>query len=98
MSDKFQKKTEDFVCENCGTEVKGTGYTNHCPKCLTSRHVDVNPGDRKNSCRGLMDPVGVELKKGEYVILHKCRKCGEMKKNKASDDDEFDVILGISGK
>lgn len=36
----FTRVIEDFICENCGTEVKGNGYTNHCPKCLWSKHVD----------------------------------------------------------
>ncbi|MEK7061411.1 MAG: RNHCP domain-containing protein, partial [Patescibacteria group bacterium] len=43
----FVKKIEDFVCKVCGTKVKGTGYTNHCPNCLYSLHVDEEvPGDR----------------------------------------------------
>ncbi|MEA1909889.1 MAG: RNHCP domain-containing protein, partial [Patescibacteria group bacterium] len=58
----FIKTTEDFTCEHCGYNVKGTGYTNHCPKCLYSKHVDDVPGDRKNKCNGLMAPIGVELR------------------------------------
>ena len=65
---RFQKKVEDFVCERCGTFVKGTGYTDHCPKCLWSKHVDVNPGDRKSECLGTMEPIGVEVKSKEYII------------------------------
>ena len=42
----FTRKVEDFTCEHCGREVHGNGYTNHCPHCLHSKHVDVNPGDR----------------------------------------------------
>ena len=40
---KFKRKKENFVCENCGAEVKGDGFTNHCPKCLYSKHVDIFP-------------------------------------------------------
>ncbi|MBU3901416.1 RNHCP domain-containing protein, partial [Patescibacteria group bacterium] len=47
QSKKFQRKIEDFVCGHCGPKIKGTGYTDHCPKCLWSQHVDVNPGDRQ---------------------------------------------------
>ncbi|HCR42265.1 TPA: hypothetical protein DIV45_02815, partial [Patescibacteria group bacterium] len=36
----FIRTKEDFTCENCGHRVKGSGYTNHCPKCLYSQHVD----------------------------------------------------------
>ena len=44
----FTKIDEEFICENCGKKVKKLGYTcrNHCPYCLHSKHVDVNPGDR----------------------------------------------------
>ncbi|MDP3957514.1 MAG: RNHCP domain-containing protein [bacterium] len=95
---KFQRTKEDFICERCGNFVCGSGYTNHCPKCLWSKHVDVNPGDRQATCHGLMEPVGVELKRGEYFILHKCVACGFKKPNKRSPDDSFDVILKLSSQ
>lgn len=88
-SKKFQKKVEDFVCQNCGTKVTGSGYTNHCPKCLYSRHVDINPGDRLNPCGGLMKPINIENKSGEFVIIHKCQRCGEEKRNKARPEDRL---------
>lgn len=96
MTKKFQRTKEDFTCEKCGLIVKGSGYTNHCPRCLWSKHVDVNPGDRQAACQGLMEPVGVELKGGEYTILHRCTRCGFEKRNKASKDDNFDAILHLS--
>ncbi len=77
MNRKFQRKIEDFVCENCGQFVVGNGYTNHCPKCLWSKHVDNNPGDRQNDCGGLMEPTEAFLKKGEWVLIHRCQKCRE---------------------
>jgi hypothetical protein len=98
QSKKFQRKKEDFVCEKCGFKVEGSGYTNHCPKCLWSKHVDVNPGDRAAKCGGMMEPVEIEMKEGEYVITHRCVKCGYQKKNKAAADDNFEEILGICRK
>ena len=89
----FQRKKEDFVCENCGHKVQGTGYTNHCPKCLYSKHVDVNPGDRGEICQGLMKPVGAELDHSEYTILYKCTQCGKTGKNKSAPEDDFDQIV-----
>ena len=89
---KFQKNIEDFICENCGFSVEGDGYTNHCPKCLHSKHVDVNPGDRAESCGGTMIPVGIELKKKDYVIIHQCKKCLFKRKNKARDEDMKAII------
>jgi hypothetical protein len=93
---QFQRTIEDFVCEHCGARVAGTGYTNHCPKCLWSKHVDVNPGDRAASCHGLMAPVGVDTKGGIYTILHQCVECRHEKRNKAADGDDFDMILQLS--
>src|SRR3989344_3683631 len=93
---KFQKKIEDFVCKNCGTKVTGSGYTNHCPNCLWSKHVDVNPGDRKEPCQGMMEPVEVEQKNGEFLIIHKCQKCGLVKRNRTWPQDNFELITEIS--
>ena len=92
----FLRKIEDFVCENCNVKVKGDGYTNHCPNCLYSKHVDINPGDRAADCGGLMKPVQIELDHGEYVIVHKCIKCNFQKRNKTSPDDNLDLIIHLS--
>ena len=73
---KFQKRKEDFTCDHCGLAVSGTGYTNHCPRCLWGKHVDVHPGDRAATCGGLMEPIGVSLEHGSYRILHRCVACG----------------------
>ena len=52
---------EAFVCKNCGKTVVPTGagsdHRNHCPYCLHSQHLDVEPGDREADCGGLMEPV-----------------------------------------
>lgn len=95
---KFTRTKEDFTCAQCGFFVQGSGYTNHCPHCLWSKHVDINPGDRLATCQGLMQPVGLEIKGGEYIILHRCTKCSFEKPNKSNSDDEFDSILGLSTK
>ena len=93
---KFQRDKEDFICEKCGLEVEGNGYTNHCPRCLWSKHVDVNPGDRQSFCQGMMKPISVELKRREYFILHRCVKCGYKRKNKMSEEDNFDAVIQLS--
>jgi len=93
---RFTRKIEDFTCANCGAGVHGTGYTNHCPKCLWSRHVDINPGDRAAKCGGLMEPTAIEIKAGENIITHHCLKCGHEKKNKTVKADEMDKIIEIS--
>jgi hypothetical protein len=93
---QFQKTVEDFVCSNCGVTVKGTGYTNHCPHCLWSRHVDVNPGDRASTCGGMMKPVAVEKKGDEYTVIQQCIVCGHKRKNKILKEDNFDVVIKLS--
>lgn len=94
----FIRKKEDFICERCGASVKGTGYTNHCPKCLWSKHVDIFPGDRKSTCQGMMKPVGMDLEKGGYIITHRCVKCGYEKRNAAAPGDDFEEILKLVKK
>ena len=98
MHKKFQRHIENFTCGNCGFPVQGDGYTNHCPECLWSQHVDVNPGDRAEHCRGLMEPVGFTIKRGAYILAHRCTKCGTIKNNKAAKNDSFDAILNLRGK
>jgi hypothetical protein len=92
----FIRTTEDFICEKCGVQVFGNGYTNHCPECLWSKHVDISPGDRMGECLGMMEPIKIEVKSKEYTIIHKCVKCGEEKRNKAVKEDNFQMILQIS--
>ncbi len=94
----FIKNKEDFVCSKCGNEVFGDGYTNHCPECLWSQHVDINPGDRANDCGGMMEPVRVEKKTKEYTIIHKCEKCGFEKPNKAVPEDNFQMLVQVSAE
>jgi len=93
----FICKKEDFICQVCGNKVAGTGYTNHCPRCLWSKHVDKKgPGDRLSPCQGLMKPVGVETKGGQYLIIHQCQKCAKKTKNKAAENDNFEALLKLS--
>ena len=95
----FVEIDESFVCENCGKLVEPLGYScrNHCPSCLHSKHVDINPGDRAEECHGLLEPIGIEMnsKKG-YVIVYKCKKCGAIRKNIAARDDNMKLIIKLS--
>ena len=94
MAQNFIKNKEDFTCEHCGGTVKGNGYTNHCPKCLWSKHVDTVPGDRTADCGGLMEPVSLEQAGGEFVLTYKCLKCGHQKPNKTAPEDDISDFLG----
>ena len=98
---KFTKRDEEFICENCGKKVEKLGYTSrdHCPYCLHSKHVDCLPGDRQESCHGILKPIKVELdsKKG-YVIVYKCEKCYNIKRNKAAEDDNIDLLIQLTAR
>jgi len=94
-----------FVCERCGEQVlplaRG-GFRNHCPRCLWSKHVDRVPGDRMESCGGLMAPIGVEsdAKRG-WMIVHRCVRCGFTRRNRAALDDprqadEWGVMVKVA--
>ena len=93
---KFKKTIENFTCDNCKFKVEGNGYTNHCPKCLYSKHVDVNPGDRLETCGGLMEPIFLILEKKGYKITHRCLKCGQEHNCKASPDDSVEAFVKLS--
>lgn len=93
---RFTKRIEDFTCAHCGANVSGNGYTNHCPKCLWSRHVDNNPGDRLSNCGGMMRPIAVAPTKDGYIITHKCEKCGKTINQHSAPDDYIDTIISIS--
>jgi len=89
---------ENFICEYCGKEVSKLEYSarDHCPYCLYSKHVDINPGDRANSCKGLLKPVDIEKFKDTFKIIYKCEKCGENHKNIIAIDDDMNEIIRIS--
>lgn len=93
---RFTRHKEDFTCAVCGTAVRGNGYTNHCPKCLSSLHVDINPGDRACTCHGIMQAIELEHKNGKDYILHRCQKCGFERKNQVNPADDFRAILALS--
>lgn len=93
-----------FVCANCDRTVpplQNGSYRNHCPFCLYSLHVDVFPGDRANECHGLLEPVGAEHsgKKG-WVIISRCARCGDLRRNKAALDDavpdDFERLIALT--
>ncbi len=92
----FIRKREDFTCNRCLASVKGNGYTNHCPSCLWSRHVDILPGDRAETCGGMMKPEEVMTRNRNYIVIHLCTTCGKQKTNKLQKGDNFNTVLKIA--
>ncbi len=97
----FNKNDNSFTCAWCGKVVQAlkTSSRDHCTKCLTSLHVDINPGDRACACNGTLVPIDVTTsnKKG-YIITYKCNKCGMLHNNKSAEDDNFATILKVMNK
>lgn len=94
---------EQFVCKSCGRMVTpegaGTGHRNHCPYCLNSVHVDDLPGDRAAACGGIMEPVGIWVKKNrEWALIHHCVRCGHLNANRIAADDNQAKLISIAAK
>lgn len=104
---KFNNKSnidiQPFICKVCGKKVTldgaGSLHRNHCPNCLSSVHLDDVPGDRAAGCGGIMEPIGVWVRKdGEWAILHRCRRCGHIRSNRTAADDNPLKIMSIALK
>jgi len=90
-------KIEPYVCENCGQQVMGGRYNNHCPNCLWSKHIDDKiPGDRASLCQGLMKPVGIEQRKGKLRIRQECSRCGKVGVVDSTPADNTDLVIQLS--
>ncbi len=98
-----QTEDEGFVCCHCGWRVardaQGTRNRNHCPQCLWSRHLDVQPGDRAAACGGAMKPVAVSARDdGEWSIVHRCEQCGAVRLNRIAGDDNTMSLMSLAAK
>ncbi len=94
---RFKMIDENFICHVCGKSVSKLSYTarDHCPYCLSSIHVDNNPGDRECNCHGTLEPIGVLPFKNTYKIVYKCKKCSMIKRNVMAKDDDMNVIIKL---
>ena len=82
---------DSFTCKVCGRLVVAAG--------AGSLHVDMEPGDRGSDCGGIMDAVGVWVRKnGEWAIIHRCRRCGHFSSNRVAADDNPMKLMSIAMK
>ena len=100
---QLKNSAESFTCKNCGTlntmDNAGTHHRNHCKKCLSSIHLDCVPGDRASDCHGIMDAIGIWVRKGgEWAIIHRCRICGALSSNRIAADDNPILLMSIAVK
>ena len=94
---------DGFTCKECDRPIvaagAGSDHRNHCPNCLCSLHVDDEPGDRASDCGGIMDPVGVWVRKGgEWAVIHRCRRCGHLSSNRVAADDNPRKLMSMALK
>ncbi len=99
---RFTHNNDEFVCEVCGAKNPPAVKTcrNHCYKCLCSKHVDINPGDRAATCHGVLNPIGIDLKGDGTMdrIVFKCKTCNQVSRNKIAEDDDRDALFEVFGK
>lgn len=43
----------------------------------------------------MMVPIRVEMVRGEKLLVHRCEKCGHLKKNRCAANDDFDALLDV---
>lgn len=103
MNDRKNDCDTSFNCKVCGTlntsEGAGSAHRNHCSKCLSSVHLDEEPGDRASDCHGIMDAIGVWVRKnGEWAMIHRCRLCGALSSNRIAADDNPALLMSIAVK
>lgn len=103
---KRESSAGGFTCRHCKrfvviNGIMGTANRNHCPLCLWSRHVDEAKGDRRATCQGGMEPIGLTYKhdgygrQGEIMIIHLCLSCQKLSINRIARDDDEQQLLCV---
>jgi hypothetical protein len=98
----FIPRNEGFICAACGQNVPAAQGTcrNHCPECLTSKHVDDEiPGDRAATCGGLMPTIQVEgTDPNNLDLVQQCQRCHKTGRCRTAPDDSQSTIIAILKK
>jgi hypothetical protein len=98
VSRRFTRRVENFRCACCGLFVEGDGYTNHCPRCLWSRHVDIHPGDRAAACGGLMEPLAILVTGSRREVIHRCDRCGVTRNNQLGEAVDEELVRELAAR
>lgn len=96
-----QVLTDTFTCVRCGLTVTGTApggeRRNHCPSCLHSLHVHDRVAGGPSECRSRMAPISIAvLRNGDWMIIHRCTRCGELTSNPISGDDNQLILVRMA--
>jgi hypothetical protein len=94
-------RTGSFACVRCGLTVSLLDPEgeprDHCPSCLSSRHVLDRVGGGASGCGGRMVPISVAAPRGGgWALIHRCRVCDEMSESAVSPDDNRLVLMRIA--
>lgn len=90
-----------FPCVRCGLTVTQVapdgGRRNHCPSCLTSRHVLDRAAGGPSECGGRMSPISIAvLRTGDWMLIHRCTRCDELTSNPVRGDDNQLMLLRMA--
>jgi DNA-directed RNA polymerase subunit RPC12/RpoP len=90
----FKKNNESFICINCHSHVKKhpASSRDHCTECLYGLHVDINPGDRQNNCKGILKPIGLKIRNGKVQVVYDCQKCHKRVFCIIAEDDSAESV------
>lgn len=100
----LNQMNSNLRCHHCGATFSlsspGTRHRNHCPHCLWSLHLDGPiPGDRSSRCHGPMEPIAISMRgDGEWLIVHRCNKCGVIHTNRIAGDDNAVTLMTLAAR
>ena len=80
-----------------GGKPAGAQHRNHCPNCLTSLHLDNEPGGPRRGLRradGARGRLGAQGRR--VAIIHRCRLCGKLTSNRIAADDNPMLLMSIA--
>lgn len=90
-----------FRCVLCGLSVSELGPDHqprdHCPSCLSSRHVHDQHDGGASDCDGRMTPISVVVPRdGRWRLVHRCVRCDELSESAVASDDNPLVLMRIA--
>jgi hypothetical protein len=94
-------RTSTFTCVRCGltTSVLDPegARRDHCPSCLSSRHVVDQVEGGASDCGGRMVPISIAVPRGgSWRLVHRCTGCDELSESAVSTDDNHLVLMRLA--
>ncbi|WP_307851303.1 RNHCP domain-containing protein [Nocardiopsis sp. MG754419] len=91
----------NFTCLLCGLTVSPRepdgDERDHCPSCLTSRHVHDQHDGGATDCEGRMTPLSIVVSSdGRWRLVHRCARCDELSESGVTTDDNPLVLMRIA--